>query len=152
MLYCCGQMFWNPLVWILNKVRELKYTVFRNFRTEINLMDGNTKIWNGLKIVIAIVPSFSLIMACLYYSVFFSNFDGLDLNILTVSDYFNKAVELIPVAVFVVFALLFALFMYPPRHETESVEEHYRRIGGSAKMSRMMDVVCLLYTSDAADE
>ena len=106
-------------------------------------MNSDFKLWNTLKVIIAVVPSFSLIMACLYYSVFFSNFEGLTLNILTLSDYFNKAVELIPLALFVIFGLMFALFMYPPKHEGESEEEHYNRIGGSKKTYENIDRVFL---------
>ena len=98
--------------------------------------------------MIAGVPSYSLIMACLYYSVFFANFKGLDLNILTLSDYFNKAVEFIPLAFFTIFGLLFALFMYPPKHKSETDEEHRKRIGFPRKIDEILhkSLTILLYT------
>lgn len=112
-------------------------------------MDKSSKIWNSLKVIAAVIPSFSLVMACLYYVVFFSNFDGLELNILTLSDYFNKAVEFIPLAFYVLFGLLFAVFIYPPKHDDETIEQHHQRIGGSEKTYNRLDrfFLIMLFTA-----
>lgn len=89
--------------------------------------------------LLAVIPAFSLAMACLYYSVFFSNFEGLELNILTLADYFNKSIEFLSLAFFVLFSLMFAIFLYPPKHKGETDDEHYVRIGGSEKIYGKMD-------------
>ena len=62
-----------------------------------------------------------------------------DRNILTLSDYFDKAAEFIPIAVLVALVLVFSLFMYPPRFNNESADEHFKRIGGSEEAYTKLD-------------
>lgn len=107
--------------------------------TENKVVPAKSSTWDQVKILLTIIPSFSLILACGYYFVFFRNFDGLNLNILTVADYFNKSVEFIPTVALVFLMLTFGLWSYPPRFTGESKEEHYKRIGGTPGMWASLD-------------
>lgn len=97
--------------------------------------------WDKIKIGLAVIPSFSLVLSCLYYFFLFAHFDGLNLNILSVKDYLDKSIEFIPVVGLLLVVVLLNLFLYPPRFKNETEQEHYKRIGGSAKIWKWHDIV-----------
>ena len=100
--------------------------------------DANTTVqkspfWDGVKILLASVPSFSLFLASLYYFTFFLHFEGLNLNILSLKDYFDKSIEFIPIVAGMVIFFLVQLFLRPPQLTNETDSQYYNRIGGSKK-------------------
>jgi len=99
----------------------------------------------AFKSIFTAVPALAIVMSSLYYWVFFSNFDGLEPNILSVGDYFDKAVEFIPCAILVLFGLAFALLLYPPKFQEETDGEYLNRIGGSKKAWSVHDKFLSLF-------
>jgi hypothetical protein len=92
---------------------------------------------NILAIGLMLIPAFSLLFASLHYSILFANFSGLQLNILTVGDYLDKAVEFIPSTVIFMFPMVaLAFWLSPPQHQTESQQTYYKRVGGSKNIDK----------------
>ena len=59
-----------------------------------------------LKLLLAIVPVLSLIVAALHYFVLFMSFNGISTSLLTVKDYLDKSVEFIPVVLLFVYVCI----------------------------------------------
>ena len=92
-----------------------------------------------LKLLLAVVPVLSLIVAALHYFVLFMSFSGISTSLLSVKDYLDKSVEFIPVVLLLVFVGL-SLGMF-------SEDEDKRKLEELPPEEVLQHYDCLLYTS-----
>jgi len=108
-----------------------------------------------LKLLLAVVPVLSLIVAALHYYLLFMSFRGMSTSLLTVKDYLDKSVEFIPVVLLLVFVGL-SLGMFsededkkklkelPPEEVIQHYDKRIKRLETGAKWTKIIAYTCLI--------
>ena len=106
-----------------------------------------------LKLLLAIVPVLSLIVAALHYFVLFMSFNGISTSLLTVKDYLDKSVEFIPVVLLFVYVCIISgtfsddgnknkLEGLSKEEVLQHYEDHIGRLKKQIKWSKLFSFSC----------